>query len=230
MTQTKNKMMRIGVIMAVVALVSMIGLAGTFAKYTTSETGTDSARVAKWGITLIATGNAFANAYKVGGEKSTSSTDAIIVKGESDAKVVAPGTKGSLLAVQVTGTPEVATHVTIDPATSGGKVVTLGTWTGDYCPLVFTKKDGSKIQQDGTTITTVAQLEQAINDYLETLEGKYEPGTAPTLDASLLWEWPFDADNTKDTALGNDTTANVNTIKLDMKVSVDQINTDPKAP
>lgn len=46
----KNKMMRLASCLLVAILLTTSVISGTFAKYTTSSTGTDSARVATWGF------------------------------------------------------------------------------------------------------------------------------------------------------------------------------------
>ena len=60
----KNKMMRIASILMVAVLVSTCAVSGTFAKYVTSDSGKDTARVAKWGISILASGDLFAETYK----------------------------------------------------------------------------------------------------------------------------------------------------------------------
>ena len=45
----KNKMMRLASALLVAVLLSTCAISGTFAKYVTSSTGTDKARVAYWG-------------------------------------------------------------------------------------------------------------------------------------------------------------------------------------
>ena len=48
----KNKMMRIASVLLVAVLLSTCVISGTFAKYTSSATSTDTATVAKWDITV----------------------------------------------------------------------------------------------------------------------------------------------------------------------------------
>lgn len=52
----KNKMMRNTAALGVAVLLTASVLSGTLAKYTTTAEGTDSARVAKWGIVMNSTG------------------------------------------------------------------------------------------------------------------------------------------------------------------------------
>ena len=84
----KNKAMRLASALLVLTLLTTCAISGTFAKYTTSTTGTDKARVAYWGFDQAAetTSDLFAGEYthvKASGE----------VDGVSN--VVAPGTEKS---------------------------------------------------------------------------------------------------------------------------------------
>ena len=46
----KTKFMRAALLLLVLTLITSCFVGGTFAKYTTSANGSDSARVAKWGF------------------------------------------------------------------------------------------------------------------------------------------------------------------------------------
>ena len=60
----KNRMMRLASILLICVLLTTSVISGTFAKYVTADTGSDNARVAKWGVELIVTGdNLFSNSY-----------------------------------------------------------------------------------------------------------------------------------------------------------------------
>lgn len=118
MTSKKNWTMRAAVLMLALVLITSCFVGGTFAKYVTSGSGTDSARVAKFGVTVSANGDVFAKEYDTDDQtvvgtiaKSVISTD----------KVVAPGTtsNGDFVAATITGTPEVAVRVSykLDAAT-----------------------------------------------------------------------------------------------------------------
>ena len=55
----KNTMMRIASVLMVAVLLSTCAISSTFAKYVSSDSATDTARIAKWGVEVTATGNAF---------------------------------------------------------------------------------------------------------------------------------------------------------------------------
>ena len=60
----KNKMMRLASALLVAVLLTTSVISGTYAKYITENTGSDEARVAKWGVTVTANGDAFETEYK----------------------------------------------------------------------------------------------------------------------------------------------------------------------
>lgn len=82
----KNRTMRAAALLLALTLMTSCFVGGTFAKYTSSATGKDSARVAYWGFgetTSLALSGLFNNAY---------STD---VQSKNAEDVIAPGTAGS---------------------------------------------------------------------------------------------------------------------------------------
>ena len=74
----KNVMMRIASILLVCVLVTTCGISGTFAKYTTNATSSDTARVARWGVEVSASGTMFGKAYQ---DTIIEDGDAIDVRG-----------------------------------------------------------------------------------------------------------------------------------------------------
>ena len=107
----KNKMMRLACILLVCVMLSTSVISGTFAKYTTQDSASDSARVAKWGVELQVAGNLFGDAYTNAGAitagdtftvKSFTSTDGVLDD------VVAPGTMNEAgFSFSLNGQPEV---------------------------------------------------------------------------------------------------------------------------
>ena len=117
----KNRMMRLASILLVCVLLTTSVISGTFAKYTTTASGNDSARVAKWGVDVKVNSaeSLFStqyNTHETTAKKNTSNEDiAITVKADSAngaGDVVAPGTNG-VFTFSITGTPEVATSVNV---------------------------------------------------------------------------------------------------------------------
>ncbi len=88
----KNKIMRFASFLLVAVMLSTCAISGTFAKYSTQATGSDSARIAKWAFTGVDVKN---------GTVAVTLFDNILdtVDGKTDEEVatnlIAPGTKGS---------------------------------------------------------------------------------------------------------------------------------------
>lgn len=177
----KNKAMRAAGALFVATMLSTSIVSGTYAKYVTSGTGTDTARVAKFGAVVTASGSLFDYTYKKANDNSpggktadTTSTDLTV---EANGNVVAPGTKNTEgLKLSVSGTPEVDVMVQIT-VTDGTKDVYLGQGTNlpdmttndktdtfsnaaNYYPIVYTLKGNiltnTTITDTGATINTTA--------------------------------------------------------------------------
>lgn len=216
----KNKMMRIASVLLVAVLLSTCAISGTFAKYVTSATATDSARVAKWGVKVEATSDAFKTAYNSDTDDYAAQT--VI----STVDVVAPGTNGTLTDVTITGTPEVAVRVTYDAdlKLEGWKLAD-GT---EYCPVVFTVEGVDYAV--GGSIATVADLEAAVESAIANCKKDYAANTAitATTDApSVSWSWAFETtgNDANDTYLGDQAAAgNAATIELSIVTTATQID------
>ena len=245
MTKKKNVLMRSAGLLLVLVLVTSCFVGSTFAKYTVNGTGKDTARVAKFGVTVTAEGTMFAQEYdtddeNVKGTISKSVVSTTNADGKKD-KVVAPGTKGNMSSIALAGKPEVAVRVEYKVNTFA-----LAGWqTGDdaatteYCPLVFTVGDKTyKIGDNG--IDTVDELEAAVKNAIEGCSQNYEANTdlstANVKVPSVGWEWAFQgADNgasttayqtdAKDTKLGDRAAeGKAATVTLEIATTVTQID------
>lgn len=222
----KNKMMRVASMLLVAVLLSTSVISGTFAKYVTEGSSAQSARVAKFGVVVSASGDLFSKTYvnKAGG--NTPGSASITVESSDTSNVVAPGTKSldTGLTFGVTGTPEVTTAVTVTAEYVDNKDIFLkaGTYTDvtgagasfafegeDYKPVKWTlKKDGAAVTGcEGVSLT-------AINAYFAQQATAGSLTYAPKTDLSsatgfgnyvLTWEWDFGstANDKKDTVLGD---------------------------
>ena len=238
MTSKKNWTLRAAVLMLALVLITSCFVGGTFAKYVTSGSGTDSARVAKFGVTVTASGDLFAKEYATDDQTVVGTIAKSVI---STYKVVAPGTEsnGDFVAATVTGTPEVAVRVSykLDTAT-----LQLENWKdGDgqfYCPLVFKVKtpDGNTVIS-GMEFQTAEAMKAALVNAVAAYTRDYAPGTdlsgkaADTL--AISWEWPFEtgtdadkpANNVKDTFLGDEAAAGrAATVSLTLATTVTQID------
>lgn len=226
----KNKMMRFAALLLVAVILTTCAISGTFAKYVTSDYGSDSARVARWGVTITANGDTFADAYakeSAGNKKVAYATaDATVKAGTEGTKVVAPGTKGDMVSMTLDGTPEVAVKVTYKATQF--KLTNWVVDNNDYCPLVFKVGENSfKIGDSG--INSVTELETAVKNAIESYSKEYYPGTAlsgvTAESLNVSWEWPFstsDENDIKDTALGN--AADPGTVELTITTTATQID------
>jgi len=239
----KNRMMRLASTLLVAVLITTTTISGTFAKYTTSGTATDTARVAKFGVKVTATGDGamFSKSYEEGN-----------VTVLSDEKVVAPGTKNENAAkFEITGEPEVDVSIkytaTLDlgdkwEVDADGDPSTPA--TEEYCPIVFTingETYATKTVDDDLgpgiinhVFNSVDELEAGVAGAITALNVDRVDVTDPATDLSTLgkdlsvkWEWPFDIDDTKDTALGDAAAldeANAGKVTLTVGCRVDQLD------
>lgn len=209
----KNMMMRMASLLLIAVLMSTCAISGTFAKYVTSDSATDTARVAKFGVVVATTGSLFGSQYAsvVGGNGIETWADAhagTVNGGAADAKVVAPGTQNAEgMTFSITGSPEVAVNVNIEIAPKG-KVATesakdIFLAAGDYDDLT-TGKTGDKfttaeyhpvkftLTKNGANVVTGTLAE--VEAYLESSKD-YAPNTNLTETYGiykLTWVWDFD--------------------------------------
>lgn len=136
----KNKTLRAAGILFLATMLTTCMTAGTFAKYTTGDRAEDSARVAKFGVTVTADGSLFGEEYasKEGGNNPISfsgdehtGTVQVFETGEN---VVAPGTKNDTgLGFVISGKPEV--DVKINTTVDIDKVKTVYLRKGSYAVM-----------------------------------------------------------------------------------------------
>lgn len=238
--------MRAAGVLLIATLLTTSIVSGTYAKYVTQESGSDTARVAKWGVSIDATGTAFGKAYRSADGKIsatyTSSTDS--VHSSNDENVIAPGTGDTLTAATITGTPEVDCKIVVDADFRVDKWTISG---ADYFPIVFTVAGTTYGMQgsgaENSTYTSTAALISAVE-----AAASREAASATVIKAgtdlstltsdeylpSISWQWDFDnstaAGNTyrtdeKDTLLGDNASAgNAATINLNYTVQVVQVD------
>ncbi len=231
MTSRKNWTMRAAVLMLALVLITSCFVGGTFAKYVTGESGSDTARVAKFGVNITANGTTFAKEYKTD-DPEVSGTITKSVISSTDENLVAPGTKGEMVKMQLSGKPEVAVNVKY----TANKIKLTGWTLADdsfYCPLVF-KVNNDTI--DGKDYTSATELENAIKTAIEGYSKNYAPNQDLTKvkndSLAFSWEWPFSTtndDNTnndaKDTYLGDQAADNnASTVAIEIATTVTQID------
>ena len=177
----KNKMMRLAAILLVCVLMTTSVISGTFAKYVSSASGTDTARVAKWDVVYKDNVN--------GGEVDISGNDTVsfdlfntvyevdaataeehVAKG-TGTMIIAPGTGGKF-ALTVTNNSEVDASIKLELSESAHAL-----------PIEYSL-DGTTYYADFTEINT-ANAAIAL---------KYIGGGTTTKDITVYWRWAFTGD------------------------------------
>ena len=155
----KNRFIKLASGLLVLCLMTTCVIGATLAKYTTAGSGADTARVAKWGVTVSASGSLFGKAYA--SNSAGANANEIVASStnvSSDSNVVAPGTKNTTgLNFTVSGTPEVAYSLTVaanTPATdiylkagTYGYMVAVTLNNGDNLTGLYLESDGTYTKQ-----------------------------------------------------------------------------------
>ena len=210
----KNIAMRVAAFLFILTMISTCAFATTFAKYTTSASADDSARVAKWGVTVEASSDAKSKGLFVG------EYDATV---EASEDVVAPGTNGELAYFTIDGQPEVSCEVVFAAEFQlYGIGETSHQWTvaGEfYCPIVITV-NGNEIK--GLECANAAEFTNKVVEAIAKVRYTFEPGQdlgELNNQLTIEWAWAFEGnDDAKDTALG-DAAANAVAPKIYLKVT-----------
>ena len=227
----KNKMMRTAAVLGVATMLTASVLSGMFAKYTTTATGEDSARVAKWGLNdtnSITLTNLFTSSYKNNSKVET------VKSGETDKDVIAPGTSGSATFKFVyTGTNGEDNNSSTIKAPEVGYTFVVDT-TGSTCDTLIKQNPNIVWSLDGTECKPE---ESETNKYswdvllekIQALDGNvaensenntpanyYAPGKLPeefygtTPDANkthtVSWKWNFESKSGENVETSQDST------------------------
>ena len=234
----KNRMMRLASVLLVCVLLTTSVISGTFAKYTTKDSGADFARVAKWGVTVEAKNfDMFTIDYATDDKNATfEGTYSVSAAGTGDNRddILAPGTAGSFADIKITGTPEVAVDVAIVAT-----VVVSENWVDAdgayYCPVAVTV--GTK-EIRGLDYTSATDFANAIAKELNDKSSQYAPNEYldalyDTTNLDISWAWAFEGaegdvmsqDDVKDTFLGDAAAkGNAPTISVAVAITVEQID------
>ena len=173
-------MVRLVAVLAVTMMFTMCFVGGTFAKYTSSATGTDSAAVAKWsfkvGETDIATSDTFTfDLFKT--VKDTGGADEADIN-PADGSIIAPGTQGSFDLV-LTNASQVTAQYAIDYTVTNNNDI----------PVKFSVDGGTTWTNDLADVAASDSTKLAANSGTTTIK--------------VQWKWDFNgSDDSFDTALG----------------------------
>lgn len=204
MTSKKHWTLRAAGLLFALVLITSCFVGGTFAKYVKSVSGTQMARVARFGVEITATNDtAFKTTYDTDAAGLSSVISSMGASGTRD-KVVAPGTgENDTVTLSITGKPEVAVHVELamkeeeimDVFLKNGTYPDLTTANPDdefnlakpYHPIVFTLKKNGNVEKTGTISEISAYLATFSEDYTAGTDLSAEFGTY-----TLSWKWAFE--------------------------------------
>ena len=197
----KNRMMRLASILLVCVLLTTSVISGTFAKYTSSATASDKARVAKWDIYLE--DSAMTETYTI--DLFTYTDANVDVDGNGSEKVIAPGTTGSFT-IDLQNKSEVTAAYTIDYTVTNESNI----------PVEYSVDNGATWTTELADVSTPVTLAM---------------GQTTATSVTVQWRWAFTGaqsenfktsqTDTTDTGLGKDGTA---TITVQAKITVDQVD------
>ncbi len=206
----KNTMMRVASILLVAVLLTTCAISGTFAKYVTTRTGGDDARVAYWGFDQEGTIAIELFKDKYDGTVDSENGDNVVAPGTSKTTEFAfgytpKGAEVNSLTAGAIAAPEVAYTFTVAP-----------TMSGDYKALDdnqnFVWTLGLK-GEEAKKYSTVDELLDAIKALAGNPNGvrEYQPGQLPAAFTEadqvyvIGWEWLYEGNDNDadDTAMGN---------------------------
>ena len=172
----KNRFVKLASGLLVLCLLTTCVIGATLAKYTTAGSGADTARVAKWGVTISASGSLFGKAYasnSAGANANEIVASSTNVLSSNTQNVVAPGTKNTTgLNFTVSGTPEVAYSLTV--ASNTAKDIYLKAGTYGYMVAVTLKNgddlEGLYLKSDDTSYTKQTTGTYSSGDYYKLVE------------------------------------------------------------
>ena len=236
----KILMILVSVLLCSVLITSTV-ISGTLAKYTTTHSSSDSARVAKWGIE-ITSGSDLSYEYNnaIGSLTVSAQGDLSDVDG-----VVAPGTSGRLAWIQVSGKPEVMYDINVegtvdieDGYLQASRLLYLDGRPIEYMPIVFkickqvvggNKEVKASYGINNSTLTNssptkselLTELSAGLSSVLDSSSNA--PNTDTATIYSVEWEWPYTPSGEhqtteKDTVLGEAILKNID--KFDISASL----------
>ncbi len=238
----KNGTMRVAALLLALTLISSCFVGSTFAKYVTSTTVQDTARVAYWGFK--ATAELDLDLFDGEYDKDTADfiESTLTVVAENDDNVIAPGTSKEVKfsfaytdnAAKDIQAPEVAYNFTVN-ATVGG--IATGYSALDANKNFYWTLDGVKCDANGDGNSTVEELIAAIKALSGHESGSqdYAAGDLPAafatvngndaIEHTIGWEWIYHTDanaDAYDTIMGN--AENLDDLIITITITAEQID------
>ena len=200
----KNKMMRLASVLLVLTLLTTSVISGTFAKYTSTVTGSATATVAKWSFEVNDTEIAANPANTVIFNLFDTSTNFDEAGNDVATGKIAPGTKGSFN-FKVENTSEVSAKYTI-------------TFTTTF-PTGITS-DRFKFYSD-----------EAMTQEITLADGKYTAANAVEIEVgdseadtvTVYWQWTF-GDDVDDSAIGIAAQNGTTVVTVTPTITVEQVD------
>jgi len=203
MKNNKN-LLKTAVILLLIVMIALVLVSGTYAKYTSNASGTDTARVAKWAFEINETkipqvAEFTFDLFKTVNDTKDSQkeTDVVVPNGSTD-QIIAPGTEGSF-DIKLENLSEVNAEYTINyTVTNTNKI-----------PVEFSIDNGASWTADLAAVTATGLVANTGTDTI-----------------TIQWKWAYEggkysggtADDAYDTALGKDGSATI-TVKAEITVT-----------
>ncbi|MGI6685021.1 MAG: hypothetical protein ACOX47_06025 [Bacillota bacterium] len=192
--KSKKRVLSTAALLLLLCIISTVMISGTFAEYTSTYYGTDTAIVAKWEFvasdqddkTLKPEGDSDQriNLFK--------QTDGPIMdkikEGGEDYTVIAPGVEGSFI-LQLVNKSNIAAKIEFDVKKN------IGVGFVDV-PMVYSISYSDREIKD----ISLSKLTDELNDLDIVLDHK--DGDTPNDNVTVHWQWKLDGDDTIDTGLG----------------------------
>jgi len=202
----KNKLQRFMILVLALTIVSLMLVSGTYAKYTSSATGSDTATVAKWAIkvgstsadTLITGSSSTVTFDLFSTIKDSNGTDA---ETDVSAGLIAPGTSGAF-SLKVKNESEVTAEA----------LVSLDITNANNVPIQFSLDGGSSWQDgtDGATLAPASGMTLAIGSAEQTID--------------VMWRWIFNGNDATDTGLGVAAQTSAPTVVVAASIVANQVD------
>lgn len=167
----KNKTLKVACGLLVMVLLTTCVISTTLARYTTSDTASDTARVAKWGVEVSTSGTLFGNRYtnSIVDEGDTSATVQSAHELNDITNVVAPGTKNDVgFQIKIAGKPEVEFRTDAEIV---GTIEDIWLAIGTY--YIVVEEFGVNLESDFSKLYTF----DGTNKYSLADEGAYSEST-----------------------------------------------------
>lgn len=202
----KNRLFILGIFTVMVALVSLSLVSGTWAKYTSTVSGSDSARVAKWSVLFEGADAAQVDTFTFDlfntALKDSDGNTETDVTGKDGAVVIAPGTQGEFV-FNLENKSEVTAAYAIDFTVTNANDI----------PVQFKLNSGEWVNSIDDLDIAFDDADSPTSNPLAALTG--------TDTVTIYWRWNYAGTDATDTQLGKAGTA---TLGVEVEVTFTQVD------